>query len=81
MTDGTINISPEGEIRFVWHDSLQGLLALGKSTVKRASHVEPNEDGHWTADMSPSGGGTLGPFKLRGEALAAEVNWLRENDY
>lgn len=81
MTAATINITVEGEIRFVWHDSLQGLLALGKSKIVRASHVEPTADGQWEADMGPSGGETLGPFKYRSDALAAEQKWLRANGY
>ena len=81
MTAATINITPEGEIRFIWDDKLAGLLELGKSHIIRASHVEPNDDRQWEADMSPSGGPTLGPFKLRSDALAAELNWLRANGY
>lgn len=56
------------------------LREMGKVKVRRASHVEPTEDGTgWTADMTPVGGGILGPFALREDALAAEVAWLNEH--
>ena len=32
----------------------------------------------WTANLAPVGGPVLGPFARRGDALAAEVAWLRE---
>jgi hypothetical protein len=52
---------------------------LGKVSIQRASHVEPTEDGQWTADMSPVGGPVLGPFELRSVALEEEVKWLKRN--
>jgi hypothetical protein len=56
------------------------LLDEGPSSVVRASHVEPDdENGGWFADMSPSGGPKLTGFRLRSEALAAEVAWLEQN--
>jgi hypothetical protein len=63
----------------VYDDALvETLDALGDYRVTRASHVEPHPDGGWTADMRPMGGPTLGPFKLRAEALAAERQWLAD---
>lgn len=50
--------------------------SIGTCTIARASHVEPHPSGGWTADLSPSDGPTLGPFPLRSDALAAEVDWL-----
>lgn len=64
------------EVRFIYSDSLQGLMAQGQAVTRRASHVEPDGSG-WTADMSPVGGPKLGPFSTRSEALAEEVAWLR----
>ena len=61
------------------YDETMPLSTIGKVEVTRASHVEPNLAGKWTADLSPVGGPTLGPFVKRTEALAAEVNWLRNN--
>jgi len=42
----------------------------------RASHVEPDAEGCWWADMGPSGGAVLGPYGSRSEALGAEREWL-----
>jgi hypothetical protein len=75
----TLTIDIDGTVRFVYSDSLVEYLDLGKSTVVRASHVEPNADGLWIADLGPSGGPQLGPFRLRQEALDAELEWLHEN--
>lgn len=69
-------ISPEGQLAFLWDDRLQALLSLGEARIRRASHVEPTPDGRWTADLGPSGGPVLGPFRLRQEALEAERRWL-----
>jgi hypothetical protein len=74
-----VNIDSTGTARFIWNDDLAGLLEHGDARVVRASHVEPDDRGGWLADMSPSGGPVLGPFKLRAEALVAEVGWLRTN--
>ena len=76
-----ININPDSELRFIYDDDLQPLLELGQPKVQRASHVEPMDDGRWTADLSPAGGPLLGPFALRSEALAAETDWLNHNGF
>lgn len=75
-----IVIEPDGTITFIYSDDLADMLDLGTARVQRASHVEPVAGG-WTADMSPVGGPVLlaaegKPFKLRSEALEAEVAWL-----
>jgi hypothetical protein len=77
----SITITPEGSINFIYGDDLNELLAEGSPTVTRASHVEPDSRGQWVADLSPVSGPSLGPFKLRSEALAAEVAWLEEHGY
>jgi hypothetical protein len=69
-------VGNDGSIRFIYDDDLLGLAACGKMKVSRASHVEPNSDGKWEADMSPVGGPVLGPYKTRNEALEEEVKWL-----
>ncbi len=74
-----ITIDPGGTIRFIYSDGLAPLLEEGEAVTTRASHVEPAPGGGWIADMSPVGGGTLGPFGLRQQALDAEVAWLNEN--
>jgi hypothetical protein len=69
-----------GEIRFIHDDELRPILVEGTAHVQRASHVEPSIEGTtWTADMRPVGGGILGPFNTKQEALDAEVNYLNTN--
>ena len=75
----TCIIAPDGSLSFVWDDRLACLRELGATSIKRASHVEPTDDGRWTADMAPSLGPILGPFETRGEALEAEREWLAVN--
>jgi hypothetical protein len=73
-------INAEGAVRFVYGEEVPCQVlatALGSSpNIRRASHVEPTEDGQWTADMAPCDGPILGPFGLRSEALEAETQWL-----
>ena len=71
-------ILPNGDTRCIYDEALP-LSKLGKLTITRASHVEPNLVGKWNADLSPVAGPTLGPFENRTDALAAEVAWLRNN--
>ena len=68
-------IGPEGRVRCLYDESID-LMALGRLTITRGSHVEPTADGGWTADLSPVGGPELGPFAARSQALAAEREWL-----
>jgi len=56
------------------------LAELGKLTIKRASHVEPDASGGWWADMAPVHGPKLGPFMVRSEALGAEAEWIQQTD-
>ena len=64
-----------GDIRCIYDEALD-LRELGKLQITRASHVEPDAEGYWWADMGPSGGTVLGPYGTRGEALEAERGWL-----
>ena len=64
-----------GDVRCIYDEALD-LRELGKLQITRASHVEPDRDGFWWADMGPSGGPVLGPFRSRSEALQAEREWL-----
>lgn len=68
-----------GNPTFIYTDALASLCEAGKATITRASHVEPAADGGWTADMSPSNGPVLGPYRTRQEALDAEVEWLHQH--
>ena len=64
-----------GGVRCIYDEALD-LRELGKLQITRASHVEPDAEGYWWADMGPSGGPVLGPFGSRTEALQAEMEWL-----
>ena len=68
-------IGRNGSIRCIYAEAIS-LATLGSLSIARGSHVEPNSDGHWTADLSPVDGPILGPFKHRTEALRAEHEWL-----
>jgi hypothetical protein len=70
-----IIIAAGGAVRAVYSEQID-LAALGRLTITRASHVEPDEHGHWYADMTPVNGPSLGPFAHRSEALDAEQEWL-----
>ena len=74
-----IVIETNGNARCVYCETID-LAILGRVNVRRASHVEPNDDGYgWTADLSPVDGPVLGPFNHRSEALHAELQWLESN--
>jgi hypothetical protein len=65
----------DGGVRCIYDEALD-LRELGKLQITRASHVEPDAEGNWFADMGPSGGPVLGPYGSRTEALGAERRWL-----
>ena len=73
-----INFNEDGTADTLYTEEIN-LKSLGNLHMKRASHVEPTEDGMWTADMSPVNGPILGPFETRTIALQAEVEWLKKN--
>ena len=77
----TLTITSTGEVQFIWDDQLQLLLELGQTDVRRASHVEPTQDGQWTADLSPVNGPILGPYRFRRQALNAELDWLHNHGF
>ena len=64
-----------GDVRCVYGEELD-LRELGKLQITRASHVEPDRDGFWWADMGPVDGPVLGPYGRRRKALGAEREWL-----
>jgi hypothetical protein len=74
-TEMELVVAGDGGVRCIYDESLD-LRALGKLQITRASHVEPDCEGSWWADIGPVGGPVLGPFRTRGEALAAERKWL-----
>jgi hypothetical protein len=73
-----LRIDPTGGVRCVYGEAID-LSSLGALTIRRASHVEPDEQGRWWADLSPVGGPLLGPFAARSPALDAEGAWLEAN--
>jgi hypothetical protein len=73
-----LHINPAGKIRCVYGEVID-LAELGELSIRRASHVEPDHEGHWWADLSPVGGPRLGPFAHRSPAFAAEEQWLTAN--
>lgn len=77
-----LTIRKDGSIGAIHDDALAPLYDKGKTEIKRASHVEPINGvaSEWQADMSPIAPGvSLGPFRLRSDALDAEVEWLKQN--
>ncbi|QOV88444.1 hypothetical protein [Humisphaera borealis] len=74
----TLLILPDGTAKCVYAETID-LNRLGDIAVTRASHVEPDSQGQWWADLSPVSGPALGPFTRRSDALAAETDWLGRN--
>ena len=68
--------APDGTGALIYTDAVD-VQALGRVETTRASHVEPAPEGGWIADLGPSAGPVLGPFRYRREALEAEVEWLK----
>ena len=68
-------VSQAGIVRCVYDECLD-LSRIGQVSIRRGSHVEPDQHGNWHADMSPVGGPVLGPFATRSLALLAERQWL-----
>jgi hypothetical protein len=71
-------VSSNGVVRCLYEETLS-LESLGTLRITRASHVEPDSNGKWYADLAPVDGPRLGPFTLRSEALAAECDWLNQH--
>jgi hypothetical protein len=71
-------VGTDGTVCFVYDERLD-LACLGPLQIRRASHVEPDEEGRWWADLSPAKGPVLGPFDRRSVALAAEAAWLERH--
>ncbi len=74
-SDMELVVGAGGEVRCIYDEALD-LRKIGKLQIIRASHVEPDADGYWWANMGPVGGPVLGPYGNRSEALDAEREWL-----
>lgn len=68
-------IDGRGRVHCLYTETMD-LSTLGRLFIRRASHVEPDANELWRADLSPVGGPLLGPFDRRSQALAAEQDWL-----
>ena len=71
----TLVIDTSGNGHCLYGETLN-LASLGSLQIERASHVEPDEHGRWTVDLSPVGGPTIGPYATRSFALSVETEWL-----
>ena len=71
-------IDPQGQVHCLYSEAVD-LAVLGSLSIRRASHVEPDEQGRWWADLSPVEGPTLGPFERRSQALEVEAAWLESH--
>ena len=70
-------VGVDGMARCIYDETLD-LREIGRLQITRASHVEPDAEGYWWADMGPVDGPVLGPFRNRTEALGAEREWLNQ---
>lgn len=70
---------PDGSAQCLYSETIP-LAALGALDIKRASHVEPDQDypGTWYIDLAPVGGPRVTGFASRADALAAEEAWLNQ---
>ncbi len=74
-TEMQLVVDAAGNVQCIYGEEVD-LRALGKLRITRASHVEPDAEGYWWADMGPADGPVLGPYRSRSEALEAEREWL-----
>ena len=74
-SDMELVVDAGGSVRCIYDEEID-LREIGTLKITRASHVEPDAEGCWWADMGPSGGPVLGPYGSRSEALRAERGWL-----
>lgn len=70
-----LRFDPTGVVLCLYGEAID-LGVLGELSIRRASHVEPDAQGRWWADLAPVSGPCLGPFDRRSQALAAEQTWL-----
>lgn len=73
-----LNFNKKGQMKSLYNEEFN-LKEFGKTSIKRASHVEPTKEGKWTANLTPVNGPILGPFNKRSEALKTEVDWINKN--
>ena len=71
-------VQSDGSVCCLYDEAID-LAAFGRLSITRASHVEPDLEGRWLADLAPVAGPCLGPFEHRSDALDAERVWLEAN--
>ena len=74
-TEMELVVAADGVGRCIYGEALD-LREIGRLSITRASHVEPDAEGDWWADMGPVDGPVLGPYGSRSEALSAERAWI-----
>jgi hypothetical protein len=72
VSEQTLIVTPDGQIKFVWDDDLADLREHGQVSIRRAADVEPTADGMWMADCRRIGAGVYGPYGNRQAALNDE---------
>jgi hypothetical protein len=70
-----LRIDARGQVVCVYDEAID-LAVLGPPIIRRASNVEPDDQGQWWVDLGPVNGPCLGPYLRRSEALQAEAAWL-----
>jgi len=76
-TTAELVVAPDGTVRMIYSELVEP-HALGTPTIERGSHVEPDQNGFWWADLAPSNGPKLGPYANRSRAIEAEIAWLKQ---
>ena len=76
-TTAELVVAPDGTVRMIYSELVEP-HALGTPSIERGSHVEPDQNGFWWADLAPSNGPKLGPYANRSRAIEAEIAWLRQ---
>jgi hypothetical protein len=71
-------IQKNGAVGGIYSETID-LSAFGAPEIRRASHLEPDEAGQWTANLAPVNGPVLGPVKVRSDALKAEHEYIDEH--
>lgn len=69
-----LQITAVGGVSMLHSDDVD-LREFGKPTIKRASHVEPAEDGTWFVASAATGEVIMEGFATRKEALAFEKEY------
>ena len=74
-----LTVTPTGTLKCLYTEALD-LDQLGSPSITpHISHVDPDENGQWWADLEPVDGPVLGPFAKKSDAIRAEVEWIEEH--